>query len=212
MSALFASGDDGPPAAAGRRWLSARGVVIGLALVLVVAGAGGIAWRLLGPAGPGDDLSALAERETAAPALPVAADRAVALEFPRRDGGGWYVEERRLPAGGRPDRDLLAVMTALCEGPRSGRAVSGLPGGTRALAAFLDPARGVAVVDFSGELTLRHPGGSAAEAATLGTILRTLAANFPQVVSCTILVEGRQPATLGGHLDLSRPLAPRRWR
>ncbi|MBM4129847.1 GerMN domain-containing protein [bacterium] len=187
-------------------------MVIGLALVLLVAGAGGIAWRLLGSAGHGDDLTALAEREAAAPVLPVAADRAAALEFPRRDGGGWLVEERRLPAGGRPDRDLLAVMTALCDGPRSGRAVSALPRGTRALAAFLDAERGVAVVDFSGELVLRHPGGSAAEAATLGTILRTLAANFPQVATCTILVEGRQPSTLGGHLDLSRPLAPRRWR
>lgn len=187
-----------------------RFLLFGLALVVI--GAGAFAWRAWSPAGRGDELLQWAEAGTAAPVAPVAADRAVVLEFPRRDGGGWVVEERRLAGGERPGDELLAVMAALCEGPRSGRAVSALPRGTRALSAFLDAGSGVAVVDFSGELIYGHPGGSAAEAATLGTILRTLAGNFPQVASCTILVDGRQPATIGGHLDLSRPLAPRRWR
>jgi spore germination protein GerM len=187
-----------------------RFLVPGLALVIV--GVGVLAWRAWSPGGRGDDLLKLAAGGSAPPEAPVAADRAVVLEFPRRDGGGWVSEERRLPGGARPGDELLAVMAALCEGPRSGRAVSALPRGTRALAAFLDSGSGVAVVDFSGELMYGHPGGSAAEVATLGTILRTLATNFPQVASCTILVDGRQPASIGGHLDLSRPLAPRRWR
>lgn len=183
-----------------------------VALALLVAGAGAFAWWARGQAGRGDDLAAEAGREAPLPEVPAAADRAVVLEFPRWDGGGWVAEDRRLGGGGQPGDDLLALMGALCDGPRTGRATSALPRGTRALAAFLDPARGVAVVDFSRELSLGHPGGSAAEAATVGSIMRTVAANFPQVTSCTILVEGTQPATLAGHLDLSRPLSPRRWR
>jgi spore germination protein GerM len=189
-----------------------RSSVIVVALALAVIAAGVVAWRVWNPAVHGDDLLALAGSGTVATDLPLATDRAVVLEFPRRSGDGWVTEERRLPAAGQPADALLAVMAALCEGPQTGRAVSALPRGTRALAAFLDPARGVAVVDFSGEILYGHSGGSAAETATLGTILRTLASNFPQVTSCTILVDGRQPATIGGHIDLSRPLAPRRWR
>ncbi|MBK8165677.1 MAG: GerMN domain-containing protein [bacterium] len=214
MNGAYPGDDDGLPVggasgSAGKARVRASMLV--LALVLVVVAAGAVAWRIWSPTGRGEDLAAIAGRESAATNLPLAADRAVVLEFPRRSGDGWVVEERRLAAAGQPADDLLAVMVALCEGPRTGRAVSALPRGTRALAAFLDPARGVAVVDFSGEILYGHPGGSAAETATLGTILRTLASNFPQVTSCTILVDGRQPVTLGGHVDLSRPLSPRRW-
>lgn len=215
MSGAFPGDDQGLPDAGERgpaRKAPIRASVIVIALALAVIAAGAVAWRVWNPAGHGDDLLAMAGRESAATGLPLATDRAVVLEFPRRSGDGWVAEERRLPAAGQPGDELLAVMAALCEGPRTGRAVSALPRGTRALAAFLDPVRGVAVVDFSGEILYGHSGGSAAEAATLGTILRTLASNFPQVNSCTILVDGRQPSTLGGHVDLSRPLAPRRWR
>jgi hypothetical protein len=215
MNDAFPGGGKGRPDAGDlgpARKAPVRASVVLIALALAVIAGGAVAWRIWNPAGHGDDLVALAGSGTAATDLPLAADRAVVLEFPRRSGDGWVAEERRLPAAGQPGDELLTVMKALCEGPQNGRAVSALPRGTRALAAFLDPARGVAVVDFSGEILYGHSGGSAAEVATLGTILRTLASNFPQVNSCTILVDGRQPATIGGHIDLSRPLAPRRWR
>lgn len=215
MNGPFAGGGGGRPEAGEGgpvRKAPVRASVIVVALALAVIAAGAVAWRAWNPAGHGDDLVAMAGSGTATTDLPLATDRSVVLEFPRRSGDGWVSEERRLAAAGQPADELLAVMTALCDGPQTGRAVSALPRGTRALAAFLDPARGVAVVDFSGEILYGHSGGSAAEVATLGTILRTLASNFPQVNSCTILVDGRQPATIGGHIDLSRPLAPRRWR
>ena len=47
--------------------------------------------------------------------------------------------------------------------------------------------------------------------ATLTTILRTVALNFPDTRSCVILVEGAQVETLAGHLDMARPFDPRRW-
>jgi hypothetical protein len=68
------------------------------------------------------------------------------------------------------------------------------------------------LIDFSRELRDNHPGGSAAERATVDAILRTIALNFPEVRACTLLVAGEQVETLAGHLALDRPLDPRRWR
>ena len=141
----------------------------------------------------------------------LAGDRAVVLVFPEWDAAGYVTEESMIPSRNRPEEDLLGVMNLLCEGPRISGAVSALPEGTRALAAFYDPDTGAAVLDFSQELVIGHPGGSAAESATLTSILRSVGLNFPNATSCIILVEGAQVETLAGHLMLDRPLALRRF-
>lgn len=209
---MSAFNDQGPrPAGGGLLRLLPRGRVFIVTVAVLTLAAVAVAWwayhRSLGR----DDLLAGAGGPSAAVDLPMAGDRAVVLVFPQRDGDGWHNEDRRLPSRGQPGEDLLALMQALCGGPRSGRAVSGLPRGTRALAAFVDPKARTAVIDFSDELVTGHPGGSAAESATLVSILRTVALNFPQVESCSILVDGRQVGTLAGHLDLAHPFTPRRW-
>ncbi|MBK6734837.1 MAG: GerMN domain-containing protein [bacterium] len=181
-------------------------------LVLLTIGALAVVWWTARQASrPADLAGEIQDAPGTVVDLPRAGDRAVVLVFPRWDGDGWISEDRRVPSRGEPGEDLLALMTALCDGPGTGRAISALPRGTRALAAFVDPARGTAFVDFSRELVAGHPGGSAAETATVTSILRTVAVNFPQVGACTILVDGRQVGTLAGHVDLAHPFAPRRW-
>lgn len=213
MSAPGRQEDGGlpPPAGRGPVQILRRPLVL-LALALLVTGAVGIAWWAGRQA---DGMARLAGSDDQAPVaiadLPRGGDRAVVVLFPRWDGDGWVGEDRRIPSGGQPGEDLLAVMAELCAGPATGRAINPLPRGTRALAAFLDVTRGAAVVDFSRELVTGHPGGSEAEAATLAAIMRTLAVNFPQVETCTILVDGRAAGSLAGHVDLTRPLVPRRW-
>jgi len=138
-------------------------------------------------------------------------DRAVVLVFPNWDGTGYVSEERQLPSRDRLEDDLLAVMGALCAGPTTSGAVSAIPAGTRPLAAFYDEKNGSVVLDFSRELVVNHQGGSAAENATLQTILKTIALNFPEVQLCTLLVDGAQSETLAGHLTLDQPFQPRRW-
>jgi hypothetical protein len=188
-----------------------RRLVLGALLLLTLAAAL-TAWRAREQAERPDDLlGESADAPVPALDLPRAGDRAVVLAFPRWDGNGWINEDRRVVSRGQPGEDLLALMESLCAGPESGRAISALPRGTRALSAFVDPGQGSAVVDFSRELVVGHPGGSAAEAATLVSILRTVAVNFPQITACTILVEGQQVGTLAGHLDLTHPFTPRRW-
>ena len=142
---------------------------------------------------------------------PLAGDRAVVLVFPEWDASGYVTEERQIPSRDRPGEDLLGLISVLCEGPRISGAISAMPQGTRALAAFVNPENQSVVLDFSQELVIGHPGGSAAEVATLTSILRTVALNFPGTRQCVILVEGAQVETLAGNLDMVRPFDPRRW-
>ncbi len=177
-------------------------------VIVAVAAAG---WWLLRPAGdegegdfPDLDTQGVAEG-------PVAGDRAVVLVYPDWDASGYVTEERQIPSRDRPGEDLFGLLTVLCEGPRISGAISAMPDGTRALAAFVNPVDQSAVLDFSQELVTGHPGGSAAEVATLTSILRTVALNFPGTRSCVILVEGAQVETLAGNLDMVRSFDPRRW-
>lgn len=138
-------------------------------------------------------------------------DRSVVLVYPEWDATGYVTEQRQIASRDRAEEDLLNLMRQLCGGPRISGSVSPFPEGTQALAAFFDPEDRSVVIDFSQELVTGHPGGSAAEAATLTSILRTVALNFPDTRRCTILVEGAQVETLAGHLVLDRSFDPKRW-
>ena len=140
-----------------------------------------------------------------------AGDRAVVLAFPQWDASGYVTERRRIPSRGLPEEDLHALMLELLAGPATSGAVSGLPERTRLLSVFFDPKAAQAVLDFSAELVTDHPGGSAGESATLTSILRTVAMNFPELQTCRILIDGAAVETLAGHLGLAEPFELRRW-
>ncbi|MFT5232062.1 MAG: hypothetical protein ACI9UK_002028 [Candidatus Krumholzibacteriia bacterium] len=190
-----------PRKGAGRVWL---------ALVLVATVGVGTWWYF----NQGDTenlVDDFTDGDVAIESQSVAGDRAVVLVFPEWDASGYVTEERQIPSRNRPGEDLFGLMKVLCAGPDISGAISALPKGTQSLAAFYNPDDQSVVLDFSQELVTAHPGGSAAEAATLTSILRTVALNFPQSRSCVILVEGAQVETLAGHLDLLRRFDPRRW-
>lgn len=65
---------------------------------------------------------------------------------------------------------------------------------------------GDAFVDFSPELSTKHPGGSLSELLTVYAIVDTLTVNLPAIVRVQILVDGKEVDTLAGHVDLRRPL------
>ena len=182
----------------------------GLALLVFVAAVtGGVSalWLSRSPSH-----SPVATPPESAPETIVAGSRGVVLYFPDDDGIGMVTEEMLLPSRDQLDEDVLSVMTALQRGPRAARNAASLPRGARPLGVFLDRNAGHVVVDWSRELITGQPGGSATELATLTAILRTLSWNFPELATCTLLVEGAPVSTLAGHLDADRPFSLKRWR
>jgi len=96
------------------------------------------------------------------------------------------------------------VVEELARGSTTGLAAT-LPPGTRVLEVFVQ-ARGVAWVNLSAEAATGLPGGSRAELLTVYSVVNSIVTNFPAVRRVRILVDDQAVASLGGHVDLSRPL------
>ena len=69
-----------------------------------------------------------------------------------------------------------------------------------------------AYVDFSREIVDGFTGGSAGEYLLVASLVQTVCANFRDIDAVRILVEGEDVDTIGGHLDVSRPIRPKDWR
>ncbi len=172
-----------------RRWWIIGGLA-SLALFAVVLWGLGLALRResVEVAPPGDE--------------PPAGARTVELRLPAPDGG--IVAERREILGGETmEADVRRVVEELIRGSDEG--LHPLPPSTRLLGVFFDGEGGL-VLDFSDDLRTDHPGGSAAEAATLRCLVGTIAVNFASIEDVTLLVDGEPVTTLAGHADLSAPL------
>ena len=152
-----------------------------------------------------------AVEETAPPVaegLSAAAGRRinVRLYFEAPDREGLLPEEREVAFSADLARQLRNVLEELAKGSTSGLLPT-LPAGTRVLEVFVQ-ARGVAWVDLSSEATTGLPGGSKAELLAVYSIVNTIVTNFPAVSRVRIVVNDQPVTSLGGHVDLSRPLPP----
>ncbi len=184
---------------------SLRGVHLAIIALVAVALAAG-AWYLLGrrpatepPSGPA--------RVTPVPS----GSRTVTLFFAAADRPALVPRVRQVAVGRDVADQVERVVRALLAGPDEG-AVSAIPRGTRLIEAFLDEESHTVYLDFSGELVTAHPGGAAAEAATVASIVRTVSENFPEVRRVQILVDGAQVGTLAGHVNVHGPLDVDDWR
>jgi spore germination protein GerM len=130
----------------------------------------------------------------------------VKLYFPDREAGGLLAEEREVPFSSDLARQLRSVVEELVKGPRTALLPAFAPE-TRVLEVFVTP-RGVAYVDLSQEAQLLPASGSQGELLCVYSLVDSVAANFPVVKRVQLLVEDKPVETLGGHVDLSRPLPP----
>jgi spore germination protein GerM len=89
--------------------------------------------------------------------------------------------------------------------PPASSLVSPIPQGTSLRTVFLT-SNGEAFVDLTGELQRNHPGGTTNEILTVYALVGALTTNLPAITAVQILVEGKEVQTLGGHLDLRRPM------
>ena len=139
------------------------------------------------------------------PAPDVPAERRinVRLYFETVESDGLLAEERTIAFSDELARQIRTLVEELIHGSETGLQPT-LPPETRVLEVFVT-ARGVAYVNLSREASVL-PGGSRSELHTVYSIVNSVVTNFPAVRRVQILVEDRMVPSLGGHVDLSRPL------
>ncbi|HPQ41443.1 MAG TPA: GerMN domain-containing protein [bacterium] len=118
----------------------------------------------------------------------------------------WHAEMRTIRGFDTERQEMQKCMDVFFEGPVRGPAV--LPGLGRVTVAgvYLD-GRGMMILDLSGETEgPLNLGGVQAEYALLQAIERTVRANYPEIASIRLLVNGDSRDTLAGHIDIRRPL------
>jgi germination protein M len=133
------------------------------------------------------------------------------LFFGAPDGQRLVTEQRDIESGAGLDQWCTAAIRALIEGPRDGDAVRTLPQGTTLHRAFYDADAATVYLDFTPSFVTGHPGGTTAEWATLGCVIKTIEANFPAIARVQFLVDQQPVESLGGHFDLSGPIEISTW-
>lgn len=118
-----------------------------------------------------------------------------------------HPEEREIIADSVLVHQAKTVIRELIKGSREG-GISPIPAKTELREIFIVD-KGIAFVDFSKEIQDNQFYGSAHEIAVVFSIVNTLVHNFKSIKRVFILIDGRETETLGGHIDLKRPLLPR---
>lgn len=133
--------------------------------------------------------------------------KSITLYFLSEDDNFLHPEKREIID--HPSIVHLAIQSIeeLLKGSQNGL-LSPLPLGTE-LREFFITKRGIAYVDFSKEIREEHLSGTSAEMGTVFAVVNTLTYNFKSIKKVFILIDGSEMETLAGHIDLSRPLAPR---
>lgn len=130
------------------------------------------------------------------------------LYFPSDDGASLLEETREVRESSDNAAQVRGVVAEILRGPMKEGLVSSFPAGSRVKNVFIDSS-GTAYVNFSREIQADFPGGAWTETLAIYSLTNTLVVNFPEVKQVQILVEGVVPETLAGHIDISRPFAPR---
>jgi spore germination protein GerM len=130
----------------------------------------------------------------------------VKLYFPDAERAGLLGEEREVPFSPDASLQVRSLVEELLKGPRTALLPAFAPG-TRVLEVFAT-ARGVAYVDLSAEAHTLPGSGSLEELLSVYALVDSVVANFPAVKRVQLLVDDKPVETLGGHVDLARPLLP----
>jgi spore germination protein GerM len=141
---------------------------------------------------------------SAAPATTPHETVRLTLFFPDREDGKLRPEERDIPRPEGPGAFLKAIFVELQRGPRRPSLFNPIPEKMQLRNAFLLP-DGVAVLDLAVDSGLAF--GSDDELTIVAALVDTTLQNVAETNRVRILVNGEPAETLGGHLDLTRPLS-----
>lgn len=153
-----------------------------------------------------------APAETNAPAQPATPSPAAAvprikatLYFASEDGRTLVPVEQEIPLAEGTIGQARALIEAQLNATPPAPLVSAIPQGTKLRSLFVSD-RKEAFVDLDATVRDKHPGGSRNELFTVYTIVNAITTNLRDVESVQLLIDGREPDTLAGHVDLRRPL------
>ena len=114
-------------------------------------------------------------------------------------------EKRLIPKEKEPEEQAKEIVLALIAGPGP---KTGLVN-TFPLKAEIEGVKregeDTLSVNFRESLVANHPGGSAAEMATVYSLTNTLITNLPAIKSVRILIGGKEKESLKGHIGLRNP-------
>jgi len=135
-----------------------------------------------------------------------AGTKTVTLFFLSDDDDLLHRESRDIAVGRSASDEAQRTLAELIKG--SARTfVSPLPAEAKVRQVFVTK-DGTAYVDFSREIMDKFSYGSSSELSAIYAVVNTLAFNFKAIKKVSILVEGAEKETLGGHVDLTHPFTP----
>jgi len=126
------------------------------------------------------------------------------LFFPSADDARLRQEERDIPKPSGAGAFLRAIFKELQRGPTRAGLLGALPAKMQLRNAFLLP-EGTAVLDLAMDASLSF--GSDEELSIVAALVDSTLQNVAYTTHVRILVNGEPAETLGGHVDLTRPLA-----
>lgn len=130
--------------------------------------------------------------------------KTINLYFSSEEGLTLKAEKREI-AKGDLTKEVKEGIDSLIKGPKRNLTPT-IPDGTRLLGVEIK--EGIAFLNFSEEISEKHPGGSSAEIQTVYSIVNTVTLNFPEIKKVQILIQGKRVKVLAGHIDISFPLDP----
>lgn len=127
----------------------------------------------------------------------------ITLYFPDQNGLLLHPEERDIPKPAGAAAFLRVLFAELQKGPTREGLIAAVPEKMQLRNAFLLPA-GEVVLDLAVDASLAF--GSDEELTIVASLVDTTLQNVAETSRVRILVNGEPAETLGGHVDLTRPL------
>jgi len=121
------------------------------------------------------------------------------------ENGKLQAEKREIQGATSVLDDVKICVAELVKGPKEKGLFATLPKDTELREAYLDDNRCV-YLDFTKSILNEPKGGTTAEMQLIYSLVNTILDNFGQIASVRIMVEGQEVKTIGGHLDVNRPL------
>jgi hypothetical protein len=109
-------------------------------------------------------------------------------------------EKRFIPKEKTVDGQAKEIVKALIDGSKA-NLVNTFPSDTLIQSVKVNQSK-MAIISFSKNLQLSHPGGSASEMATVYSLTNSLTINIPAVERVKILIDEKDVASLKGHIGI----------